>query len=303
MDVARVRPPLSCGHVGFALGPRLNAAGRLGTAQAALELLLTDETSRAQTLAHELDEQNRERRAVEDEVVQQAEAQLAEWFDPSRDAAIVVGAVGWHPGVVGIVASRLMKRHHRPTIVIGFDEQGLGKGSGRSIEGLSLVSALTACASLLERFGGHEMAAGLTLQQAQFAQFREAFRACAAERLTAAQLRPSLRVDCEIALADIGCPLLEQHDALQPFGMSNPQPVFFARGVVLAAEPRVLKEKHLSLVLRQGYREQRAIWFDAATEELPPAPWDVAFHLERNEWQDRLTAEMHIKAVRAAEER
>src|SRR6185295_6881923 len=170
--------------IGFGLGPRLNAAGRLGTAQDALELLLTEDASRARTIAAGLDAQNRERRTFEDDVLRQAEAQLAEWFEAERDAAIVVGAPGWHPGVVGIVASRLQRRHHRPTLVIGFDETGLGKGSGRSIPGLSLVAALAHCGGLLERHGGHEMAAGLTLREANFLQFRDAFRACASGLLS-----------------------------------------------------------------------------------------------------------------------
>ena len=157
-----LRPPFAPPDIGFGLGPRLNAAGRLGTAQDALELLLTDDPARSRAIAASLDAQNRERRAVENDVLLGAEAQLAEWFDPGRDAAIVVGAEGWHPGVVGIVASRVMRRHHRPTLVVGFDESGTGRGSGRSIAGLSLVEALGQCSPLLEKFGGHEMAAGLT---------------------------------------------------------------------------------------------------------------------------------------------
>lgn len=301
IEVAGLRPPLSCGNIGFGLGPRLNAAGRLGTAQEALELLLTDDPSRARTLAQQLDQQNRERRAVEDEVLAAAEEQLAEWFRAERDAAIVVGAAGWHPGVVGIVASRLMKRHHRPTLVIGFDEHGIGKGSGRSIDGLSLVHALGECGGLLEKFGGHEMAAGVTLQQARFAEFRDAFRECAGRLLDADQLRPALRFDAELSLDEIGFDLLQQHEALQPFGMGNPQPVFVAREVTLCGEPRVMKEKHLSLLLRQGRREQRAVWFGGAGEELPRLPWDVAFYIERNEYLGRVTAQMQLRAVRSAD--
>ena len=300
VEVAGLSAPFAPAHIGFGLGPRLNAAGRLGTAQDALELLLTDDPSRARTLAQGLDQQNRERRAVENDVLSAAEAQLAEWFDPARDAAIVVGAAGWHPGVVGIVASRVLRRHHRPTIVIGFDENGMGKGSGRSIAGLSLVQALGECAPLLEKFGGHEMAAGVTLQAARFAEFRDAFRACARALLTDEQLQPHLRLDAELTLADIGFDLLEQHAALQPFGMANPEPVFFARGVTLGAEPRVLKEKHRSLVLRQGGAKARAIWFNSADQPMPRLPWDVAFTVERNEYQGAVSAQMQVKAVRAA---
>ena len=298
IDVAGLRPPFKPADVGFGLGPRLNAAGRLGTAQDALELLLTEDASRARAIATGLDVQNRERRTVEDDVLRQAETQLAEWFQAERDAAIVVGAPGWHPGVVGIVASRLQRRHHRPTLVIGFDETGLGKGSGRSIPGLSLVAALAHCGALLERHGGHEMAAGLTLREANFASFRDAFRECAHGLLSADQLQPTQHLDVELALGEIDYELLAAHESLQTFGMANPQPIFVARGVTLVFEPRVMKEKHLSLMLRQGRDEHRAVWFGAASEPLPRQPWDVAFTIERNEWQGSVSAQIHIKAVR-----
>ena len=300
MDVAAVRPPLTPSDVGFKLGPRMNAAGRLGTAAAALELLLTEDRSRARTLAHDLDVQNRERRSVEDDVCVQAETQLAEWFDAERDSAIVVGGDGWHPGVVGIVASRLLRQHHRPSLVIGFDEHGMGKGSGRSIDGLSLVHALTHCGAHLEKYGGHEMAAGLTLRRENFLPFREAFRACARGILSADQLQARLHLDVELTLGDINFELLEQYCALQPFGMGNRQPVFFARGVALAGEPRVMKEKHLSLMLRQHGDEYRAVWFGAVSEELPRLPWDIAFHIERNEFQGNVSAQIQIRAVRSS---
>ncbi|MDQ3621781.1 MAG: single-stranded-DNA-specific exonuclease RecJ [Verrucomicrobiota bacterium] len=300
LEVAAVRPPFSPMDVGFKLGPRMNAAGRLGTAQDALELLLTGDPFRARTLAHALDQQNRERRAVEDAVFIEAERQLATWFDAEREAAIVVGDAGWHPGVVGIVASRLANRHHRPALVIGFDERGLGKGSGRSIAGLSLVQALGRCGEFLEKFGGHEMAAGLTMQFARFEEFRDAFRACARESLSAEQLEPRLRLHAELMLRDICFRVLEQHDVLQPFGMGNDQPVFLARGVTLASEPRVLKEKHLALILRQGRDEFRAVWFHAAEEALPRFPWDVAFEIERHEYQGFVTPQLQIKAVRTS---
>ena len=299
--VSQLRFPTTPASIGFGLAPRLNAAGRLGTAQDALELLLTEDPVRARTLAVNLDAQNRERRAVEDEVLREAEIQLAEWFDEGRDAAIVVGAQGWHTGVVGIVASRLQKRHHRPALVVGFDENGMGKGSGRSIEGLSLVAALTHCGAFLERHGGHEMAAGLTLHQSHFQAFREAFRAFARETLGATQLEPRLYLDAELTLGEIDYRLLEQHESLQPFGMGNPQPLFCARGVTLAGEPRVMKEKHLSLMLRQSGDEYRAVWFGAASEELPRLPWDIAFHIERNEWQGSVSPQIHVRAVRKAE--
>ena len=301
IEVSALRPPFSPPNIGFGLAPRLNAAGRLGTAQDALELLLTDDTARARTIAASLDAQNRERRGVEDDVLRQAEAQLAEWFDPERDAAIVVGAAGWHTGVIGIVASRIQKKFHRPTFVIGFDETGTGKGSGRSITGFSLVAALGACGELLEKHGGHEMAAGLTIQQARFAEFRTAFLAHARAQLSSEELQPRIHLDAELTLGEIDYELLDHHESLQPFGMTHPQPLFVARGVTLSGEPRVMKEKHLSLMLRQHGDEYRAVWFGAAKDELPRLPWDIAFQIERNEWQGTVSPQIHIRAVRQSE--
>src|SRR5207237_152247 len=151
IEVAGVRAPIRPGDIGFKLGPRINAAGRLASAEQALELLLTADAARARELAASLDAQNRERQNVEKTIVTQAQEKLVRQFEPRRDAAIVLAETGWHPGVLGIVASRVSKAHHRPAIVIGFDDAGLGKGSGRSIDGLSLVAALGECAEFLEK--------------------------------------------------------------------------------------------------------------------------------------------------------
>lgn len=301
--VSGMRIPVDTAGVGFGIGPRLNAAGRLGTAQDALELLLTDDPGRARQIAAGLDQQNRERRTVEQTVLEQAEAQLATWFNPEEHAAIVVGDTGWHPGVVGIVASRISRRHHRPTFVVGFDEHGVGKGSGRSIEGLSLVKSLDTIHKerpLLERFGGHEMAAGITLMKEHLDPFREALLKHAGSQLGREQLQPTLRIDGSLALAEVDLDLLRQHDALHPFGMGNSQPLFMARNVSLSEEPRIMKEKHFSLSLQQGHRQQRAVWFGGAEQPLPKLPWDIAFHVERNVYKDRVSAQIQIRAVRTA---
>ncbi len=300
IEVAGLKPPFNSTDVGFGIGPRLNAAGRLASAEAALELLLTDDPVRARLLAKSLDLHNRERRAIEDDVLTQARAQVLNHYDPDGDAAIVVGAAGWHPGVVGIVASRLQRLYHRPTIVVGFDTMGLGKGSGRSIEGFSLVAALGKSAEHLEKFGGHEMAAGLTIRQELFEEFRASFTDTARTMLTAEQLEQSLQLDAALQLAAVGLSLLKEHDAFHPFGSQNRQPVFFVRGVTLGAEPRVMKEKHYSFVLRQGRAECRAVWWGAAEFPLPPAPWDVAFTISRNEWNGRVEPQLEIRDVRSA---
>lgn len=301
MDVARSKLPLTPTEVGFQLGPRLNAAGRLGTAQDALELLLTDDPGRARTLAAELDAQNRDRQQVEKRNHEEAERQLAELGDPLEKAAIVVGAPEWHPGVLGIVASRLSRKHHRPTLVIGFDEHGVGKGSGRGIDGISLVAALDQCAPLLTRYGGHEMAAGLTMDQACFEAFRDRFQLVARQMLTDEALLPQVKISAELELGEISFDLLQWHEQLQPFGMGNPQPLFIARGVRPLGEPTILKEKHLKLLLGQNGARQEAIFFNALPEDLPRPPWDVAFRIERNEWRERVTVQVQVQRIRSAE--
>ncbi len=300
IEVSAIRAPFTARDVGFGIGPRLNASGRLASAEASLELLMTDDPARAQELAKSLDLQNRERREVENDVHVKAEAQVMNHYDPAGDAAIVVGGLGWHQGVVGIVASRLVRKYHRPAVVVGFDPMGVGKGSGRSIEGLSLVAALGRCAEHLEKFGGHEMAAGLTMRHEFFDEFRVSFTQAARTMLTAEQLAPRIRLDAELQLADVTLALLDQHAALQPFGTDNRQPVFFARKVTHVGEPRLMKDKHYAFNLRQGRGQCRAVWWNSAEIPLPELPWDVAFTLERNEWNGRVEPQISIHDVRTS---
>ena len=300
MEVSAVRSPIAAEDIGFRLGPRLNAAGRLSTAEKALRLLLTSDEKEATELAALLDAQNRERQGVERKIHDDAEEQLAKVFAPSRDAAIVLGSREWHPGVLGIVASRLARKYHRPTILVAFDSSGLGKGSGRSIEGLSLVEALGRCEELLEKFGGHEMAAGLAIREANFEGFAEAFRAAAREMLSEEKLQPRLYLDHEVTFSQLNHELLQWHRALEPFGNGNLQPMFFARAVEPTIAPQLLKEKHLLLRLRQKNRFQRAIFFDGASMPLPPAPWDMAFRLSADEYEGETRLQIQVEALRAA---
>jgi len=301
MQVAGVRPPILPDDIGYRLGPRLNAAGRLSTAEKSLLLLLTNDEGQAAALAIELDQQNRARQEVEKEILATAIMTIEKQFDAAHDAAIVAGARGWHPGVLGIVASRIARKYHRPTIVIGFDENGVGKGSGRSIEGLNLVDALTRCAATLEKFGGHEMAAGLALHEENLSKFAEGFCGTARELLSEEALQRSLRLDHELPFANIDVEFLRCHELLQPFGNGNPQPIFFARAVEPVGAPRVSNEKHLIFQLRQGERRRRAVYFDGAANELPPPPWDIAFRIASDEYGGETLVGMRIEGLRAAE--
>src|SRR5438552_545682 len=302
MQVAGVRPPILPDDIGYCLGPRLNAAGRLSTAEKSLRLLLTNDEDQAAALAIELDQQNRARQEVEKEILAAAIVTIEKQFDAARDAAIVAGARGWHPGVLGIVASRIARRYHRPTIVIGFDENGVGKGSGRSIQGLNLVDALTRFAATLEKFGGHEMAAGLALREENFPEFAEAFCSTARELLSEEALQRSLRLDHELPFTNIDVEFLRWHELLQPFGNGNPQPLFLARAVEPVAPPRVANEKHLVFRLRQRDRSRRAVYFDSATNEIPAPPWDVAFRIGADEYDGETLVGMRIEGLRAAEQ-
>jgi single-stranded-DNA-specific exonuclease len=301
MQVAGVRPPILPEDIGYRLGPRLNAAGRLSTAEKSLRLLLTRDEGDASAIATELDHENRERQDVEKNTLAAAVTQIDKQFDATRDIAIVAGARGWHSGVLGIVASRIARKYHRPTIVIAFEDNGVGKGSGRSIDGLNLVEALTRCAATLEKFGGHEMAAGLTLREADFPRFIEAFRCAARDMLSEEALQRSLHLDHELPFTEIDVEFLSWHELLQPFGSGNPQPIFFARGVEPVAPPRVANEKHLIFRLRQGDRSRRAVYFDGVANELPAPPWDVAFRIGMDEYDGETLVGMRIEAVRAAE--
>ncbi|HKM57935.1 MAG TPA: single-stranded-DNA-specific exonuclease RecJ [Chthoniobacterales bacterium] len=299
-QAAAVTPPIRPVHVAFRLGPRLNAAGRVGVAQDALELLLADDLDKATMLARSLDWQNRDRQTLEQQTLDEVLQQVARNFVPERDFAIVAGSRGWHPGVVGIVASRLAKQFYRPSIVIGFDDSGEGKGSGRSVPGLSLVNALEGCGEYLLQFGGHEMAAGVRLAIDQLEPFSAAFRAMARRMLTPEMLQPRLELDAELTGYDLNLDLLNCHEMLQPFGIGNPQPLFFIRRVAPAGEPRVLKEKHRLFALRHGTSLLRAIQFNGARVPLPAPPWDIAFYLEANNYQNRLQLQLQVEALRSA---
>jgi len=300
MQVSGVSAPVRGSDIGFRLGPRINAAGRLGPAQEALRLLLTDDPAEAAHLAESLDAHNSERQGVERSVVAQADAWVTENFDPARDATIVAGRRGWHVGVLGVVASRVMRRAHRPTFIIGFDESGSGKGSGRSIEGLPLVDLLRDCAPHLEKFGGHAMAAGISLSEASFPAFRDAFESAARALANDEILTPRLHLDVEVELHDLDLALLEAQDLIEPFGASNPQPVLYTRALSPHGEPKAMKEKHLKIEFAAGRRRFPAVFFNARLDDLPRPPWDVAYTLEWNTWQGRTEAQMRVVDVRRA---
>ena len=288
------------GHCGFILGPRLNAAGRIGDAMDGLRLLLSDDPAEASTLASRLDGLNTERQALDQRILDEALEQVERSADLERDAGFVLAGDGWHPGVVGIVASRVVERYGRPAFLIAFDGE-IGKGSGRSISRFDLHSALLACGDLLERFGGHHMAAGLTIRRGNLDAFRERFAGLTRERLTPDDLGPEQRVDLEVSLADMTHELERLCRYLEPCGTGNASPVFGVRGVRLAGRKSV-GAGHLKGVLDDGRSRLPAIGFQWADRVswLGDAPVDAAFRLECNEWNGQLTLQARLCAISPA---
>lgn len=284
------KPEIGAGQVGFVLAPRINAVGRMGEALTGVRLLLTDDHEEARTIAAQLEEENRWRREVDGETLRQAVRMLERDYDPDRDRGIVLAAEGWHPGVIGIVASRVVELVHRPTVLIALGD-GEGKGSARSIPGFHLYEAMRDCSEHLLRFGGHRAAAGCSIAPERVDAFREAFDRRAADVLTPELLEPETRIDLVVDLAEADgemCRLL-RHAA--PFGMGNPTPVLAARDVEIAGRPRVVGSDHLKLTLASNGTRLEAIGFRMAgmapAVSAPGARWDVAFKLEENTWTGR----------------
>jgi single-stranded-DNA-specific exonuclease len=281
LEISRADPSaLDTSTVGFRLAPRINAAGRMRRADAGLELLLTDDRARAREIAAELDTVNLERRAVEQRILWEAEAQVAELG--SRPAYVLAGA-DWHPGVVGIVASRIVERHHRPAVLIALDGEA-GTGSGRSIPGFDLLGALHAAAAGLERYGGHSAAAGLTIASARVAEFRAAFEAHAAAVLTPDLLEPQERVDAIVSGAELGLGLAEELERLEPCGMGNPAPRLLVPGARFADVRPMGEGKHARFSVSSGGTRARAVAFgcDGQLGSDLELPRDATFKLERN---------------------
>ncbi|MEX2177937.1 MAG: single-stranded-DNA-specific exonuclease RecJ [Gemmatimonadaceae bacterium] len=277
--------PITAGRVGFILAPRLNAAGRIGSALRGVELLLTTEESVANPIARELEELNARRQELDRQVLDQAR-EMVRALDLDRTYGIVLAGEGWHPGVIGIVASRIVEEFGRPTILIALDGHE-GKGSGRSISPFDLHAGIDRCRGLLLRFGGHRSAAGVTIARDRVADFTRCFNDVAMETLTPDDLVPELRADLEVELQDVTETLEALFRHVEPCGMGNPAPVMVARGVRIAAPPRTVGKDGLRVVLEQNGTQLTALgWGMAprAAELSVGATVDVAFRLERDEW-------------------
>jgi single-stranded-DNA-specific exonuclease len=296
-EIAGVKDLPTSMDVGFRISPRINAAGRMDFPEDALATLNTDCGVEAVELAQKLDQYNRQRQAFEKQIREDAVKQLSEDFDPSNDPVIVIGSRDWHHGVVGIVASRLMRQYYKPTFVIAIGEDGIGKGSGRSIEGISLVEAIHACGNELIAGGGHAMAAGLSIHEESLDRFREKFASFVLENSSPEERVPRLPFDAEIEFSELSLNFLASYELLQPFGNSNPQPVFVSRQVELVNPPFKMKNNHLRLNLRQGCDEKNAVFFGGGERDLPEPPWDIAFTIDRNTYREKTSLQITIQDI------
>lgn len=299
MQAAALKEEPDAWHIGFLLAPRLNAAGRLGAAEDALNLLLAPDAARAAALARDLDRSNRERQEIERAIVDAAMARIDPVFDPARDFAIVVADRAWHPGVIGIVASRLVARYNRPAVVIALDDEGGGRGSCRGIAAVDLAAALRECADLLHRCGGHAMAAGLDIDASRVDEFRVRLNGIVAARVNGRVPDPELPVDAWLQLEEADEDLIGHIEKARPYGQGNPAPVWAARDVEVE-NWQVMKEKHVRLRLRQGAEVRAAIGFNLAARGRPEGRIDIAFELRRNTWNGRTSLQLQLRDFRPA---
>jgi single-stranded-DNA-specific exonuclease len=291
---------ISAGDVAFRVAPRLNAAGRLENARDVIDLLTLPDTVKTRQIAERLEQLNRERQRVEEGILREIKELMERQPERREHYSLVLAGEGWHRGVIGIVAQRVVERYHRPALVIGVTE-GEGVGSGRSIRTFHLLDALNAAADLFVRFGGHAMAAGFALPATRIAELERRFEQHARAVLKPADLEPVLRVDAEVSGAEIDWPLFEALETLAPFGCGNTTPVLVARALRLLLGPRILQEKHLKLRLACGTKPLDAIGWRMAERGAALAPGqalDVAFTLDQNFFQDIRSLQLVMNEIR-----
>ncbi|HEX7938002.1 MAG TPA: single-stranded-DNA-specific exonuclease RecJ, partial [Gemmatimonadaceae bacterium] len=292
--------PITAGRVGFILAPRLNAAGRIGSAMRGIDLLMAQDEAQANPIARELEELNARRQEMDRQTLEEAR-EMARKLDLEQTYGIVLAGEGWHPGVVGIVASRIVEEFGRPAVLIAL-EGSEGKGSGRSISAFDLHAGISKCRDLLLRFGGHRSAAGVTIARDRVAEFARRFNDSAREVLTPDDLVPELRADLEVDLAQVNDHLEAMLRHMEPCGLGNPSPVLVARGVRVAAAPKTVGKDGLRVRLQQSGVEISALgWGMAhrASELAAGVTVDVAFRLERDEWNGDSRLQARLADIRA----
>jgi single-stranded-DNA-specific exonuclease len=287
--------------LGFRLGPRINAAGRMDAASAVVELFDTRDSEEARRLANHLDARNEERKTVQQQIIELAIAELGE--DPKDNYVAVIAGEGWHRGVIGIAASKIAERLNRPCVVLSVDGE-VAHGSGRSIEAYHLLNGLTVCSDLFEKFGGHSHAAGITIRPERITEFRRRLNEHAASMLTPQDLQPSVNIDLELPPESIAFPLARELEALEPFGAGNPRPVFMTKNLRSLSEPAVIKDRHLKLRLAGPQnRPLEAVWWNCV--ESPGQTPDLrgsielAYSLETQAWNGDYRMQLNVLDLRS----
>jgi single-stranded-DNA-specific exonuclease len=290
-------------EVAFGLAPRLNAAGRIGDARMSVELLTADDVPTARRRAEELDRENSRRRELDLDILEEALAMIGGAESLGDSKAIVLASAAWHPGVIGIAASRVKERFARPTVLIALDGE-IGRGSARGVPGFSLYEALHRCAETLVSYGGHEQAAGFTIERRMIEPFRELFVSHAGEKLAGKDLSPALRIDGVIPLSHLGIELYEEINLLRPFGPENPEPIFVVKGMQPAGRVQVVGRGHVKFAMKDGDTRVDAIAFDKAdllpTGVLDGPPFDAAFTLGENTYTGERQLQLRVKDIQPA---
>jgi len=293
---------IGTGQVVFVLAPRINAVGRMGDAGRAVRLLTSDNKQQAKNIATILESENRHRKSIDEETFSEAYEIVENNFNPEEENVFVLHKNGWHPGVIGIVASRLVEKFYRPTIMIATDENGQGRGSARSIAGFNIYEALKECEDLMVSFGGHKYAAGLTVEIENIPLLREKLSQVAYERLTADLLKPKLSIDSEIRFREIDWQLIKLINRMAPFGPQNMRPLFLSKGLQVVGTPSVVGKNHLKLKVRQDGIVMDAIGFSLGEKiyRISPGAQDVemVYIIDENEYQGRKTIQLRVKDLR-----
>jgi single-stranded-DNA-specific exonuclease len=291
-EASGIREEVTSFDLGFKLGPRVNASGRLQSASVAVELLISQDLEKARELAKTLNQENSRRQSIEEEIFLDAISQIESNPGFLSSNSLVLASPNWHPGVIGIVASKIVERYRRPAILIAIGEDGIGKGSGRSVEGINIFSALSECRELFEKFGGHQLAAGMSIKEENINRFRLMFEN--AVEKSDGDLISRLRIDCLVDLADITHSVVSELDLLSPFGIGNPEPVLLTKSARVISQ-RLHKDKHLGLRLKQGEKVFDAMWFNLKESVMVPEQIDIVFTPEFNIWNGKREIRLRVR--------
>jgi single-stranded-DNA-specific exonuclease len=292
---------ITAGLIVFILAPRINAVGRLGDARRAVQLFTSQTLQQARMFARELEKENRLRRDIDEITYKEALDIVNTQLDVENDKAFVIHKQGWHPGVIGIVASRIVEKYYRPTIMITVVD-GIGKGSARSISNFNIYQAIKDCSHLLSGFGGHKYAAGLTIEESKIPEFRECFKEAAAKQVQPEDLVPHLRIDGEISLNEFTPRFIRLLKLLGPFGPMNMRPVFMSKNLKVVGTPCIVGQNHLKLKVEQEGIVFDVIGFNMGDHldrlEANDGIVDCAYVVEENQWNGRTQIQLRLKDIR-----